>query len=151
MSDRAARSKSERSACPCSGANLDRLVQPAVLMVLCGPPLHGYRIVRKVSRLPTFRGKRPDSTGVYRVLRAMERRKLLSGIWDTSDRGPTRRLYRLTTAGRSCLERWVESLTHYQRAIARLAREGRRSLKVAASAKRYGVPEEGDDADEGLP
>lgn len=136
MSDRRAGSRKRRFACPCSGANLDRLVHPAVLMVLCEAPLHGYRIVQRVSRLATFDGKEPDSTGVYRVLRSMERDGLLSGAWNNSERGPARRIYRLTRAGRRCLERWVESLTDYQRAIARLAWEGRKSLGIVTSARR---------------
>lgn len=128
-----------RSACPCSGANLDRLVQPAVLTVLCGAVLHGYRIVQEVSKLATFHGEEPDSTGVYRVLRSMERRRLLSGRWDSSERGPAKRLYRVTSAGHRCLERWVESLRRYERAIRQLAREAQRALKAPVSGRRSRV------------
>lgn len=105
---------------PCSGVTLDRLVQPALLVLLAKGPLHGYRLAEALAELPPFRGERPDPSGVYRLLRLLEGRDLVAARWDVSERGPARRLYELTDAGRACLGRWVETLDGYQKAVAEL-------------------------------
>jgi len=103
--------------CPCQGATLAKLLQPAILTVLAEGELHGYRIVERLADMPVLSGSRPDSTGVYRFLRIMEDRGLLTASWDTSNKGPAKRLYCLTNDGRKCLTRWVKTLTKYCRAI----------------------------------
>jgi len=60
------------SDCPCSGKNLDRFIQPMVLAVLFDGPLHGYRILKRLGATPMFEGRKPDATGIYRFLKAME-------------------------------------------------------------------------------
>ena len=106
--------------CPCSGGTLDKLLQPAILTALAQGDLHGYRIVRQVASLPIFKGRPPDVSGVYRSLRLMEARKLVVASWNVSERGPAKRLYTLTAAGRQCLRRWQETLRAYQEAIGSL-------------------------------
>jgi DNA-binding PadR family transcriptional regulator len=115
--------------CPCSGGTLDKLLRPAILTVLAKEPLHGYLIVQMLSSLKISRGERPDATGVYRALGAMQVDGFVASRWVTSQPGPARHLYRLTPAGRSCLARWVRTLTQHQVALAEL-------LKVARSASR---------------
>ena len=115
--------------CPCTGKNLDRLIQPAVLAILAKGPLHGYRVVRSLGQMAAFGGRRPDATGVYRFLRAMEERGLVSSAWDLSERGPAKRLFDLSKKGRDCLARWAETLEEYQAQVGRLAQ----SLREAAA------------------
>ncbi len=103
--------------CPCSGATLAKLVQPALLTALAREPLHGYRIAEELGRLPIVKGDRPDTTGLYRTLRAMERRGLVRSEWEPSEAGPDRRLYRLTRSGRTCLSRWEQTLVEYHKAV----------------------------------
>lgn len=103
--------------CPCTGATLDKLLQPAVLTLLAQGPLHGYKLAERVAGMPSFEGRRPDASGLYRTLRAMEERGLVEARWDVSRRGPARRLYALTPAGRMCLSRWVETLERYGQAV----------------------------------
>lgn len=105
------------SDCPCAGRNLDKLVQPAILTVLAREDLHGYMLVQRLAEMPMFRGQKPDATGVYRFLRQMEERELVTSTWDTSETGPAKRLYRLTDTGRACLVRWVGTLTYYSDAL----------------------------------
>jgi DNA-binding PadR family transcriptional regulator len=119
---------------------LARLIQPAVLTVLAGGARHGYRIVERLAASPVMGGNRPDPTGVYRVLRSMERRGLVASSWDLSDAGPARRLYRLTPAGRRCLGRWVATLAEYHRAIQRLLAAAR---KASAAPIRHAKRREG--------
>jgi poly-beta-hydroxybutyrate-responsive repressor len=116
---------------------LAKLLQPAILTVLAEGELHGYRIVERLADMPVLSGSPPDSTGVYRFLRSMEGRGLLTSSWDTSSRGPAKRLYRLTGDGRKCLARWVKTLTQYCHEIDDLLGLSRHAL--AAKRKRKGA------------
>jgi DNA-binding PadR family transcriptional regulator len=119
--------KADLDECPCSGATLARLIQPAIVTLLASGPLHGYRIVQRLAKTPLVGGSRPDPTGVYRMLHIMEKRGLVVPSWDLSDSGPTKRLYRLTPEGRQCLGRWVKTLTDYQRALGGLLAAARQA------------------------
>jgi PadR family transcriptional regulator, regulatory protein PadR len=115
--------------CPCAGKNLDRLLQPAMLALLAREDQHGYLLVQHLAALPFFGGQKPDATGIYRYLRQMEERGLVTFTWDLSETGPAKRLYHLTEAGQACLVRWVESLTAHREAI-----DGLLNLCVAATS-----------------
>lgn len=117
--------------CPCAGVTLDKLIQPAVLTVLAQGGLHGYKIAERISEMPMFKGQRPDASGVYRFLRSMEKRQLVVSSWDVSDRGPAKRLYRLTAAGQECLSHWIGTLKEYRHDIGALLAAARK-----ASAKK---------------
>jgi len=106
--------------CPCAGATLDKLVRPAVLTVLAQGPLHGYRIVERMADLRIWRGRKPDATGVYRALRAMEGRGLVRSAWDAPEAGPAKRLFALTADGRRCMALWVATLDDYRDGIAEI-------------------------------
>lgn len=56
---------------------------------------YGYELCETVRSL----GMRVDLAGVYRSLRAMDRRGLVSTRWVPSDNGPDRRVYALTQYG----------------------------------------------------
>jgi poly-beta-hydroxybutyrate-responsive repressor len=103
--------------CPCSGVTLDKLIRPAVLTVLAEGDLHGYAILQRISEMSIFHGQSPDAAGVYRSLRAMEKEGMLTCQWDVSGRGPAKREYRLTPAGRQCLGQWARTLEQYRQAI----------------------------------
>jgi poly-beta-hydroxybutyrate-responsive repressor len=103
--------------CACDGRTLARLVQPAILAALAQSEAHGYMIVHRLSEMPMYCGHTPDTTGVYRFLRQMERKGLVSSEWEASAAGPAKRLYRITDEGRGCLRRWVKTLTEYRNAI----------------------------------
>lgn len=113
--------------CPCTGETLDKLLQPAILAVLAEGPLHGYELAARIARMPMLGGHRPDVSGVYRFLKTMQSKRLLVSSWDTSARGPAKKLYRPTEAGRSCLARWVETVEAYRQGIGAL-------LKIARKA-----------------
>jgi DNA-binding PadR family transcriptional regulator len=119
--------------CPCVGATLEKLIQPAILTVLAGEDLHGYRIAERMADMPLLKGHKPDVSGVYRFLRAMEDRGLVVASWDISDRGPAKRLYKLTAAGRECLSHWIETLERHREAIGSLLAMAR---KASAKARR---------------
>ncbi len=115
-------------ACPCSGKTLGKLVKPAVLMLLARHEMHGYEILHELTRLPLFEGLRPDNTGVYRALRSMADTGLVTSAWAFSETGPARRVYRLTSEGRACLERWMDTLERYRNAVEQLLDMGRTAV-----------------------
>jgi DNA-binding PadR family transcriptional regulator len=119
----------EIAKCPCSGTTLDRLIQPAILVVLAEGPLHGYAIAERIGQIGVFGGGKPDVSGVYRFLKGMESKGMVKSSWGTADGGPARKAYRITAAGRHCLQQWIETLENYRDGISVLLKAAR---KVAA-------------------
>ena len=75
---------------------------------------YGYQLVQELGKsgLPSF-----DSTTVYRTLRQLEKAGLVSSFWDTSESGPARRMYSLTTAGETFLDLWLDLFGRYQKIL----------------------------------
>lgn len=121
--------------CPCAGATLDKLIQPAILAVLAEGPLHGYKLSERIGKLPMHGGRRPDVSGVYRFLKTMERKGLVVSTWDVSGSGPAKKCYEITPAGRECLGRWIQTLEAFRTEIGVLLKVARRS---ASTTKRQG-------------
>ena len=117
--------------CPCVGATLDKLVQPAVLAILAEGPEHGYAVVRRLGGLHLSAGGKPDAAGVYKALKAMKGRGLVASAWDAPAAGPARRRFRLTAAGRQCLARWQDTLREYRDGIDELASLLGRAVRTA--------------------
>lgn len=113
--------------CPCAGNTLDKLVQPAILIVLSEGPLHGYGLAERLGQMPMLGGHKPDGSGVYRFLKAMEGKGLVVSSWDTSQAGPARRTYQITTAGEQCLRTWIGTLETYRDGINFLLRAARKA------------------------
>ena len=103
------------NACPCSGNTLDRLVRPSVMAVLARHPegLHGYALTQQLSGLAIFHEIPPDTTGLYRVLKAMELEGYLESNWQIDTSGPARKVYTLTQPGWGCLQQWLGTLQVY--------------------------------------
>ena len=118
--------------CPCEGQTLDRLIQPAILVVLAGGPPHGYRLVERIGKMPGFSGQKPDASGVYRFSKTMERKELVAASWNISDTGPAKKSYRITPAGRQCLT-WIQTLDNYRRGITGLLGAARKAAQDQAS------------------
>ena len=114
--------------CACSGTNLDKFVQPIILLCLAEQDLHGYGLIQKIMDSPMFRGAKPDSTGVYRFLKSMEDRDLVVCEWDLPNSGPPKKVYRITAEGRACLERWVSTLRDYLNSLGALVESADRTL-----------------------
>ena len=123
----AARKNLDLALCPCAGGNLDKFIQPAMLAALAREPLHGYLIVARLRDLPMFQCQAPDLTGVYRYLKAMEKRGLVVCEWDLSASGPAKRVFRITAGGRKCLRQWLATLEAYSGQLASLLQTVRAS------------------------
>ena len=98
--------------CACQGGTLMRFVQPIILSALAQSPDHGYDLLRKLGQTALWRDAKPDATGVYRVLREMEARGLISSTLDSAARGAMgKRVFVITEAGRACMDSWIDTLT----------------------------------------
>ncbi|MFZ5831800.1 MAG: PadR family transcriptional regulator [Planctomycetota bacterium] len=120
------------STCPCAGNTLDRLVQPAILTLLAGGPLHGYLLAAQMAERFTIGDQKPDMSGVYRFLKSMEEKGLVASSWDLSHGGPARKCYEITADGRHCLAQWIETLERYRDGINCLLRAARSALRTCA-------------------
>lgn len=103
------------------------------MALLAEEPLHGYRIVQRLSGLVMFRNQTPDSTGLYRLLKTMERDGLVVSNWEVAEASPPRRCYKLTAKGRRCLERWAGTLNEYRDAVSDLLQVVERSVSLGCS------------------
>jgi DNA-binding PadR family transcriptional regulator len=108
--------------CPCEGQTLDRLLQPTVMALLVKEPLHGYALIDRLKDSPLMKGSAPDPTGVYRLLNTLEEQGMVSHAWSESEEGPAKRLYKLTSSGRTCVEEWIDTLDGYHKDIGRLVK-----------------------------
>ena len=116
------------SHCPCVGATLDKLVQPAILAILTKGPLHGYELARQIGGVPHFLDESPDMSGVYRMLKALEKRGMVTANWDISQGGHPKRMFAITDAGWQCLEHWVATLQNYQKTIGSLLKATQKAV-----------------------
>ena len=109
--------KSEAS-CPCEGSSLVGFIQPIILSLLGDQPCHGYVLMQNIGRTRLWKGKAPDAAGVYRALKDMESRGLISSQPMTEGRaGPERRMFAITDEGRKCAASWEKTLRGYRRGI----------------------------------
>jgi PadR family transcriptional regulator, regulatory protein PadR len=115
------------SGCPCCGATLDKLVQPAILVALTGGAIHGYRLAERINEMAGQLGEKPDVSGIYRFLKRMEATGLVTSSWETGAKGHAKRLFEITPDGQACLARWATTLEAYLEAITAL-------LKAAKAA-----------------
>ena len=118
--------------CPCLGGTLDRLIQPAILAALSQGPLQGYKLAERISEMTSCCAGKPDLSGIYRFLKAMEARRLVVSSWDTPEKGHARRLYQITAEGEACVVKWAVTLEAYQATLANLVQQ----VRAAASRQR---------------
>lgn len=95
---------------------LEKLTQPAILLLLYHNDAHGYDLIQKLSQVD-FIAPEPDAATVYRSLRRMEQDGLVISSWQHGESGPARRQYRLTEEGLKLLEEWIEKLAERKRQI----------------------------------
>jgi PadR family transcriptional regulator, regulatory protein PadR len=116
------------SACPCSGANLDKLVQPAILAALTEGPIHGYLLAERINKMIGPLGDKPDVSGIYKFLKKMVTAGIVVSSWEAADKGHAKRLYEITADGRACLARWTSTLETHLEAITTLLKEAKTAL-----------------------
>ncbi|GAA2453891.1 helix-turn-helix transcriptional regulator [Actinomadura vinacea] len=90
-----------------SGGEMRSLLQPFLLLLVYERPGHGYDLIERLAGMGV-----PDVEPghAYRVLRGLERRRLVTSSWVPSDSGPARRRYELTPEGLADLETRMSAL-----------------------------------------
>jgi len=106
-----------------------------LLVVLAAGPLHGYRLVERISDLALSGGQVPDASGVYRYLKTMETKGLVASTWILSEAGPAKRSYQLTADGERCLRKWISTLETYRDGITALLKAARKAAALQDSAQ----------------
>lgn len=89
-------------------ARVERLAEPALLILLAERPTHGYELLERLPEL--LGGDRVDVGNLYRVLRGLEEEGLVTSEWRGDLPGPAKRTYALTAEGRALLDAWLEAL-----------------------------------------
>jgi len=86
-----------------------RFLRAGLLILLLQGENYGYILADRLATL----GLPPGTFAfgvVYRMLRNMAREGYVSSRWESSSKGPQRRLYRITPKGEIALQRLMESL-----------------------------------------
>lgn len=89
-------------------ARVERVVEPALLLLLAERPTHGYELLERLPGL--VGGERVDVGNVYRILRGLEGEGLVVSEWRADLPGPAKRTYVLTDEGRALLAAWLDAL-----------------------------------------
>lgn len=115
--------------CSCEGGNLDKFLHPIILKILYECDAYGYIIFKKIAESSMIKGTKPDPTGVYRQLKTMEERGLLTSKKQISDNGNLVKCYSITKDGTQCLLKWVHTLKDYRDSIDLLLEEIQKTIK----------------------
>ena len=100
------------------GRRAVRMLEPSLLLLLHRGEAHGYTLLE---RLEEFGRGVLNPSVVYRALRDMEERNLVTSTWDEEEtRGPPRRVYRITAEGDGALRLWAQELQEARARIERL-------------------------------
>ena len=121
--------------CACTGAFLERFIQPSILMYLNDGGLHGFLLLKKLRESDDVDYSGIDPTGLYRMLKKMEKAGLLTSEWDVEGSSQPRRIYSITEEGRVCLSYWEKTLKEYTDTIGKLSKAVSKSL-VSKTASR---------------
>lgn len=91
------------------GYRISRFLEPCLLLLLHREDSHGYDMLERLEEFALGQ-ETLDSSVVYRYLRDMEERGLVTSTWDTEGGGAPRRVYQLTKKGDEYLAWWIGSL-----------------------------------------
>jgi PadR family transcriptional regulator PadR len=93
---------------PRSFGNVEKFVEPCILLLLSKNPAHGYGLM---DGLEKHCGHKVDIGNLYRTLRKMESNKWISSDWKKNKMGPDKRTYHITTEGKTVLHKAVTLLS----------------------------------------
>jgi DNA-binding PadR family transcriptional regulator len=87
------------------------------MAVLAKEKTHGYQIAQILSDLLMFENRTPDTAGIYSPLKEMQDEGLSTSHWQTTEAGPAKKLFEITSEGMECLNNWKQTLSDYRTAI----------------------------------
>ncbi|MGM9924483.1 MAG: poly-beta-hydroxybutyrate-responsive repressor [Bacillus sp. (in: firmicutes)] len=89
-------------------------IVPVLLLLLKDWNAHGYELMQKLTQ---FGLHSIDQGNLYRILRQLEKDELVTSEWDTTSKGPAKRIYSITEMGEQYLDFWANSLGQYQKML----------------------------------
>lgn len=79
-----------------------------ILLVLAQGEAHGGAIYSALNdNLPLFQA---DTGAIYRTLQQMEKEGAVTSVWNITESGPARKIYRITPAGWNKLDSWKHDI-----------------------------------------
>ncbi|MEE9497255.1 MAG: helix-turn-helix transcriptional regulator [Desulfobacterales bacterium] len=91
---------------------MSNLAAPWILLTLSNHEgTHGYEIKKIIKGYMQDLNIGLNITGLYRHLNILEKRGMLISKWDVQNKGPAKRKYYLTAAGKECLWHWMQTLS----------------------------------------
>jgi len=100
-----------------------------MLAILTEGTLHGYELARKIGEIPHFLDEAPDVSGVYRMLKTLEARGMVTSHWDISQGGRPKRQFTITDLGRECLAHWNDTLRTYHKTVGSLLKTTQKAIR----------------------
>ena len=98
---------------------MDRFLEVSLLVLLYDKVGYGYGLIEDLEYCGLSSEKLNLST-LYRTLRKMENEGLVSSLWEESGLGPKRRVYKITQAGKTDLDNWIDLLKNRKKRIENL-------------------------------
>jgi len=95
--------------CGCPSGRTPRFLQPCILLLLKIKQSYGYEIIENLSK-GCYLETQPDAGAVYRILRKFEKEKFVKSNWAAEEKGPAKRVYKITAAGNKLLDQWAKSI-----------------------------------------
>jgi transcriptional regulator len=98
---------------------LQGTVDVLILRALVWEPMHGYSISRWI-RTRSSEALAVEGAALYQALHRLERRKLISASWGTSENNRRAKFYELTAEGKRQLRAGTETWRAYASAVSRV-------------------------------
>jgi PadR family transcriptional regulator PadR len=128
MPQRKCRRHSRNHPCTCAMGNLYRFVEPVLLLLLKEKGAsYGYQL-SGAFREHALTDAQIERGALYRTLRQLELNGNVSSEWQNEQRGPARRVYKLTRQGERHLAEWATVLEHVSRSMSGFVRKARKSV-----------------------
>jgi PadR family transcriptional regulator, regulatory protein PadR len=95
----------------CAGKphHMARFLEVCLLLLLYDEIGYGYGLIEQLVSFGFSEADLNVST-LYRTLRKMEKEGLVTSQWEAGGQGPKRRVYEITTDGKSELDQWIRIL-----------------------------------------
>jgi PadR family transcriptional regulator PadR len=91
-------------------------LESCLLVLLQAEPGYGYSLMNGLQNFG-FQTEQMDISILYRALRDLETAGLVVSTWDENSLGPQRRVYTITSQGKSTLTEWMHSLHQRRKEI----------------------------------
>ena len=119
--------------CACRGDFLDKLVQPAILSLLCEKEAHGFYLLTELERRELISSA--DAAGFYRTLHRLENDGKINSVWETVKGEKPRRVYSINENGLECLHNWQRTLKQYSARVEKIIAAADRAAGLVRSSK----------------